>query len=75
MPFIPDKVQEIGINTVGMYCGKGYATDACAECARNIVASGRVPQWSTVAWNIASQRIAQRVGFAKFSDVLSLKIV
>jgi hypothetical protein len=74
MPYMSDKVQEIGINTFSDYRGKGYAATACIKAAKNIINSGKVPQWSTTIDNIASQKLAERVGFVKLSDVLSLTL-
>ncbi|GHV13182.1 hypothetical protein FACS1894219_07580 [Clostridia bacterium] len=74
MPYIPDKVQEIGINTLEAYRGKGYASSVCAKCAENIIANGKVPQWSTQISNIPSQKLAEHIGFKKYADVLTLKV-
>lgn len=74
MPYMQDAVQEIGINTLEIYKGKGYATDVCITCAKEIVESGKCPQWSTSIDNIASQRLAERVGFIKYADVLSMSL-
>ena len=74
MPYMNDKVQEIGVNTLHDYRGKGYAAIACIKAAENIIISGKVPQWSTSIDNIASQNLAERVGFVKLSDVLSLSL-
>ena len=72
MPYMFDKVQEIGINTISQYQGKGYASTVCIKAAENILNSGKVPQWSTTINNIASQRLAEKVGFIKLSDVFTI---
>ncbi len=74
MPYMENKVQEIGINTLPDFRGKGYALGSAVACAENIIKSGKCPQWSCSADNIASSRLAQKVGFAKLSDVLALTI-
>lgn len=74
MPYMAGQVQEIGIRTHPEYQGKGYAAAACIACAKSILASGKVPQWSTGIDNIASQRTAQRAGFAKLADVLAVSM-
>ncbi len=74
MPYMSDAVQEIGINTIEDYRGRGYATDACVLCAQEIVKSGKCPQWSTSAENVASQKLARKVGFIKFADVLTVTL-
>jgi hypothetical protein len=74
MPYMADKVQEIGINTVPEYRGKGCAAAACKACAKNIITSGKAPQWSTGIDNIASQKTAECVGFVKLADVLTVNM-
>ncbi|MGL6173959.1 MAG: GNAT family N-acetyltransferase [Cellulosilyticaceae bacterium] len=74
MPYMQDEVQEIGINTLEGYKGNGYATDVCILCASEIIKNGKCPQWSTLADNIASQKLAERVGFIRFADVLTITL-
>ena len=74
MPYLAIKVQEIGINTLMEYRGKGFAAAACIACAQNILASGKVPLWSTGVDNVASQKTAERVAFVKFADVLTVTV-
>ena len=74
MPYMADKCQEIGINTWEKYRGMGYGFMACQKAATNIVNGGRYPIWSHNIANKASQRIAQRVGFVKLADVLTMNL-
>jgi RimJ/RimL family protein N-acetyltransferase len=74
MPYMVNEVQEIGINTLQKYQGKGYATTACIKAAMNIINGRKVPQWSTPIGNIASQKLAERVGFVKLADVLTITL-
>ncbi len=74
MPYMENEVQEIGINTVHGFRGKGYAAQSAAICAENIIKSRKCPQWSCSADNVASLRLAGKVGFTKLSDVLTLTI-
>lgn len=74
MPFLGDKVQEIGIRTLPAARGKGYASQACAACAQAMVEKGICPMWSTSADNMASQRLAYRVGFEKLADTLAVTL-
>ncbi len=71
---MPDEVQEIGINTLSDYRGKGYATVLCQSCANEIIKNGKVPQWSTAIDNVVSQKLAERVGFVKLADVITVTI-
>lgn len=72
MPFLIDMVQEIGADTLPEYRRKGYSTAACAACVEAILKSGKCPLWSTSIDNKASQKLAVKIGFAKFADVLSV---
>lgn len=74
MAYMQNDVQEIGINTLNEYKGKGYATDACITCANEIVRNGKCPQWSTTVDNLASQKLAEKVGFTKLADVISISV-
>ncbi|MCL1787400.1 MAG: GNAT family N-acetyltransferase [Defluviitaleaceae bacterium] len=72
MPYLPDKVQEIGIVTLDAYRGRGYASAACRQAAENIVQGGRYPIWSHAYKNAGSRMVAESVGFVKLADVLTL---
>ncbi len=74
MPYIQDEVQEIGINTLYDYRGKGYASAACILCAKHIIENGKCPQWSTGMNNIASEKLAYKVGFTRYADVLTVTL-
>ncbi len=74
MPFLADSAQEIGINTLPAYRGKGYAAEAAALCATNIVRSGKCPLWSCRADNTASAAVARKIGFVPLADVLTLSL-
>lgn len=43
MPYLENEVQEIGINTLPEYRGKGYASAACRKCLREILQRGKAP--------------------------------
>ncbi|MDE7307184.1 MAG: GNAT family N-acetyltransferase [Lachnospiraceae bacterium] len=74
MPYMSDKVQEIGIHTLPECRGKGYAAEACIKCIEKILENGKIPQWSTDINNIASQKLARKVGFAKLADVITVTL-
>ena len=74
MPYMENEVQEIGINTISDFRGKCCAVQSAIVCAENIIKSGKCPQWSCSADNTASSRLAEKVGFTKLSDVLTLTI-
>ncbi len=70
VPYMPDKIVEIGINTLMEHRGKGYATDVCIACINRILADHKCPLWSTDFDNAASQQLAHKAGFTKLADVL-----
>lgn len=74
MPYMENKVQEVGINTLPQYRGKGYAKDSCITAVKNIINNNKCPQWSTSINNIASQKLAYSVGFEKLADTLILTL-
>lgn len=74
MPYMANRVQEIGINTICEYRGKGYAAAVCEKAIYNILVNGKVPQWLTTVVNIASQKLAERISFVKLADVLTISL-
>ncbi|MFC2014426.1 GNAT family N-acetyltransferase [Chloroflexota bacterium] len=72
MPFIPDMVQEIGINTLPDYRNIGYAKEVVSACISKIIADNKCPMWSCDANNHASERLAYSVGFKKLCDEYSI---
>lgn len=74
MPYLADRVQEIGINTLPKHRGRGYASDACIAAAQEILRQGKCPMWSTSISNLASQRLAEKVGFVPFAEVITLTL-
>ncbi len=56
---------DIGGATLEGWRGRGFATVAAALVARQVQATGRTPVWSTGEDNVASQRVAEKLGFAE----------
>jgi len=74
MPYMGSQVQEIGINTLPDYRRKGYASSACIKCLDEILSRHKVPQWSTAVSNQASRKLAERIGFVEFAEVITLSL-
>jgi predicted GNAT family acetyltransferase len=72
MPYMEDKVHEIGINTLPEYRGKGYAKAATFACIKACIEKGKCPIWSCGINNVASEKLAYSVGFRKLADVLTI---
>ena len=58
---------DIGVATQPEWRGHGFATAAAALVAHEVQQAGQTPVWSTGEDNVASQRVAQKVGFAEIA--------
>ncbi len=56
---------DIGVSTIEAWREKGFSTAAASLVAQEIQARGRVPAWSCGEDNIASLRVAQKLGFTE----------
>lgn len=74
MPYMNDKIAEIGVNTLPDFYGKGFATECCKKCISNILKNDLCPIWSTSSDNLASQALAEKIGFEKVADVITLTL-
>ncbi|MCM1244033.1 MAG: GNAT family N-acetyltransferase [Roseburia sp.] len=74
MPYMEHEVQEIGINTLSEFQKKGYASAVCQKCLCEILRQGKVPQWSCGIGNQASKKLAEKVGFVEFAEVISMTV-
>ena len=74
MPYMNDKIAEIGVNTLPDFYGKGFATECCKKCISNILENDLCPIWSASSDNIASQALAEKIGFEKVADVITLTL-
>ncbi len=64
---------EAGAFTVEDFRGRGYVGRAVAAWANRLLASGRVPIYSTSWDNVASQGVARKLGLPLFGAELSLR--
>lgn len=74
MPYMEDKVQEIGINTLLEYRGKGFAQSVSLAAIKSIIEKGMCPQWSCYISNTASEKLAYKIGFKKLANVLTVSV-
>lgn len=68
MPYLPDFIQEIGINTLPDYRGPRYTQLAATACLQSILSSKKCPIWSCEP----SRRLTSSIGFKKLADVLTI---
>jgi RimJ/RimL family protein N-acetyltransferase len=61
--FLGNDFEDIGVVTEPGYRRLGLSTACCYELCLDIIARGRKPSWSTSTDNIASWRIAEKLGF------------
>lgn len=56
---------EVGLATAPEYQGQGYATLVAAATIEHCLALGATPHWHCWEENVASQRVADKVGFTR----------
>jgi RimJ/RimL family protein N-acetyltransferase len=66
--FLGKQYEEIGVTTEPEYRGYGLSVSCAGALCQDIRARGRVPSWTTSPDNLASIRVAQKVGFTHQRD-------
>lgn len=56
---------DIGVSTLEPWRGRGFASAAASLVARRVRGEGQVPVWSTGEDNLASLRVARKLGFSE----------
>lgn len=62
-----DRYADVGVYTRERFRCRGYATAAASLVAQEVQQGGRVPVWGAGEHNVASQRIAEKLGFVEVS--------
>ena len=57
---------DIGVFTLPEWRGQGLAASAAAQVAQWLQANGRIPVWSCGEHNLASWRVAEKLGFVEY---------
>jgi hypothetical protein len=58
-----DRHADIGVSTLMPWRGRGFATAAASLVSARVQEGGRTPVWSTGEHNLASRRVAEKLGF------------
>ena len=66
---------DIGVNTEDAWRGKGFASASASIVARRIQDLGRTPVWSAGEDNVASLRVAAKLGFVEVSRRVYLNML
>jgi GNAT superfamily N-acetyltransferase len=61
--FVSGQQVELGLATVPQARGQGYATAVAARCVAHCAEQGLMPHWHCWDDNVASWRVAEKVGF------------
>lgn len=61
--FLGETYEEIAVATEPRFCGLGLSTACARGLCNDIQARGHQPSWTTSPDNLASQRIAEKLGF------------
>ncbi len=69
---VPGRATEAGLETLPAFRGQGYAVAAVATWAAAVHARGWHPLYSTEWTNLASQRVAQKLGAIHYGEDWSL---
>jgi len=65
---VPGRATEAGVETAAAYRGRGYAADAVALWAASVRKQGILPLYSTGWENLASQRVAAKLGMIPYGE-------
>lgn len=66
------RFSDVAVATAEQWRGKGLASAAASLVCEHVQRSGRVPVWSTTHDNLASQRIARKLGFVFHATVIAI---
>ena len=69
---VTDRYADIGVETREAWRGRGFATAAASIVARRVQEQGRIPVWSCGEDNVASLRVARKLGFEEVSRLTYL---
>jgi RimJ/RimL family protein N-acetyltransferase len=62
-----ERYAEVGVYTKEAYRRRGFATAAASLVTRRVQEAGQIPVWSAGGHNVASLRVAEKLGFVEVS--------
>jgi hypothetical protein len=72
---VSEKYADLSVVTAGPWRGRGLVTACAGRVVADIRRSGRVPVWSTGEDNLASLRVARKLGFQEVSRRTYLNVI
>jgi predicted GNAT family acetyltransferase len=72
---VSEKYADISVVTAAPWRGRGLATASAGLIATGIQRSGRVPVWSTGEHNVASLRVARKLGFEEVGRLTYVDVI
>ena len=73
MPYMQDKIQHTGVETLKEERRRGYARCVTALSVHNLIENGICPQWECEAENIPSFELARSIGYEQFGQAYILE--
>lgn len=73
MPYMEDRIQHTGINTLAEERRKGYAACTAALAAHHLIENGVCPQWECDVENTASINLAKAIGYQEYGTAYILE--
>ncbi|MGH3144489.1 MAG: GNAT family N-acetyltransferase, partial [Rubrobacter sp.] len=61
--FLGESHEEVGVATEPEFRGRGLGAACSGRLCEEILARGRIPSWTTSPENVASARLARKLGF------------
>lgn len=63
--FVGARYEDLGVITEPGFRGRGLSAACAGMMCADVIARGRIPSWSTSTDNIASMRVAEKLGFQR----------
>ena len=67
---VTESLWDVAIDTVLQQRRKGYATLCAAHMIRHMLAQGKQPVWQAIEENVASRRLAHKLGFVPVDELV-----